>query len=279
MTTRYLTPERLRHLSAQLSERDRLILGYLAELRFLTGSQLARLCFVGVETRTARRALLRLIRLDVLERLPRSVGGLGGGSDGFAYRLGLAGQRLAGRLGLLPGPQRRRPEVPGTAFAGHSLQVAELHTLLIEAERLGQVELLERQAEPACWRRYRRHSVQQAVLKPDSYLRLGLGDFEDSYFVEIDMGTEGSRALETKLRDYVAYAASGQEQIERGVFPKVLWTAPDERRAEAIAACIERVGPSQQGLFSVYPFADVLSVISNSDTVTNAQPDAHRASV
>jgi hypothetical protein len=234
MTARYLTAARLKRLSAQLSERDHLILRYVAELRFATGAQLARLCFTDADPRTARRALLRLVRLDVLERLPRPVGGIRSGSAGFIYRLGLAGQRLAGMNG-----QQRRPEIPGTAFVRHTLQIAELHKLLIEADRLGQVELLEREAEPACWRRYRRHSVQQAVLKPDSYLRLGLGEYEDSYFVEVDMGTEGSRALDTKLRDYLAYAASGQEQAERGVFPKVLWTTPDAERADAIARCIE----------------------------------------
>jgi hypothetical protein len=57
------------------------------------------------------------------------------------------------------------------------------------------VELLELSAEPACWRKYGGIGAQPTTLKPDSYARLGVGTYEDSYFIEIDMGTEGSRAL------------------------------------------------------------------------------------
>jgi hypothetical protein len=261
MTGRYLTAIRLKDLGTRLSERDRLVLGYVSQLRFVSGSQLTRLAFPDSDERTARRALLRLRRLDVLERLPRTVGGNGGGSGASVYRLGLAGQRLAAFTGLLPGPARRRPEMPGTAFVRHALMVSELHALLIDADRADRVELLEREGEPACWRRYRRHSVQQAVLKPDSYLRLGVGDYEDSYFIEVDRGTEGSRAIGVKLREYVAYAASGQEQAEHGVFPKVLWTTPDGRRTEAIAACVEQLGELERELFAVTDFDAVLTTL------------------
>jgi hypothetical protein len=213
--------------------------------------------------RTARRALVRLARLDVLHRLPQRIGGSGGGSAASVYRLGLAGQRLAALHGLLPEVQRRRPEIPGTAFVRHTLAVSELHTQLIEADCAGHVELLARETEPACWRRYRRHSVQQAVLKPDSFLRLGIGDYEDSYFIEMDMGTEGSRAIESKLGEYLAYAASGAEQAAAGVFPKVLWAVPDEARANAIQASIKRLRPSERELFAVARQADAFSVVTD----------------
>jgi hypothetical protein len=147
-------------------------------------------------------------------------------------------------------------------FIRHTLDIAELHTRLIEADRAGGVELLELSAEPACWRSYSGIGGQrQATLKPDSYLRLGAGEFEDSYFIEVDRGTEGSRALLAKLRDYLAYQASGLEQAGHGVFPRVLWTVPDEARGEAIAGCIERLPNADGGLFAVACFNDALAVL------------------
>ncbi|MGB7588303.1 MAG: replication-relaxation family protein, partial [Solirubrobacterales bacterium] len=173
-------------------------------------------------------------------------------SKSFVYLLAPAGQRLAMERGWLPRLRTRRPLVPGTLFVAHALQVAELHNLLIEADRSGRIELLELVSEPACWR-----SWGNSTLKPDSYVRLGIGEFEDSYFIEVDMGTEGSWALERKLRQYVEYQATGQEQAERGVFPKVLWTAPDGQRVAAIEDCVQRLPCSAWELFMVACFREV----------------------
>jgi hypothetical protein len=259
MTGRYVTTAVARDLSAQLTERDFAVLRRILELRFVSGSQLARLHFAGDDARAARRALLRLTRLDVLERLPRQVGGVRAGSAGFIYRLGLAGQRLALERGWLPERRRRRSRVPGTLFLRHALQVAELHTLLTEADRSRRLELLELTAEPACHRRY----GQRAILKPDSYVRLGSGDYEFVYFIEVDLGSEGSQALTRQLKAYVTYYASGREQTERDVFPKVLWLVPDEQRLTAIEGCISDLPISSRELFQVELFAEAIRVVSN----------------
>jgi hypothetical protein len=261
MTARYITTAAVRALSAQLTERDHAVLKRVSDLRFVNGSQLTRLHFWDSDdevanARAARRALLRLTRLDCLERLPRQVGGVRAGSAGFVYRLGLAGHGIAAELGWQPEGRRRRSQAPGTLFLSHALQVAELHTLLAEGDRSRRFELLALDAEPACWRSYGGTHGQRATLKPDSYVRLGIGEYEDSYFVEIDMGTEGSRALEGKLRQYVEYGATGQEQAERAVFPLTVWLTPDAERASIIEACIERLPHSVQDLFEVTPFAD-----------------------
>jgi hypothetical protein len=195
--------------------------------------------------------------------MPRRVGGIRAGSAGSVYRLASAGQRLAIERGWRPDGHRRQSHTPGTLYLGHALQVAELHTLLTEADRAGRVELLELEGEPACWRSY----GQRATLKPDSYARLGASKYEDSYFIEVDMGTEGSRTLERKLRDYLTYEASGKEQAERGVFPKTLWLVPDAERASAIESCIERLPRSARKLFQVAPFTDAIRVVN--DTSNN----------
>jgi len=219
--------------------------------------------FADRDPRSARRTLLRLTRLDVLERLPRVVGGVRAGSAGYVYRLGLAGQRLALQRGWIPERRRRRSRVPGTLFLGHALAVAELHTRLVEADRTGRLELLELSAEPACWRSYGGVGAQRPVLKPDSFLRLGAGEYEDSYFIEVDRGSEGSRALDRQLRAYVAHYDSGREQAERGVFPKTLWLVPDAKRVSAIESCVRRLPREKRELFQVALFADAVSVVSN----------------
>jgi Replication-relaxation len=224
MSARYLTARAWAQVAPQLVERDLAVLKYVSDLRFVSGLQLTRLCFTdsadpSTNARSARRALLRLTRMGALERLPRSVGGVRAGSAGFVYRLGIGGQRLAIDRGWQPERRVRRARVPGTLFVRHALLVAELHTRLIAGDRQRRFELLELSCEPSCWRKLDGLATQPAVLKPDSYVRLGLGDYEDSYFLEVDRGTEGSRAIECQLNRYLAYHRSGREQAERSVFP------------------------------------------------------------
>jgi Replication-relaxation len=268
MTARYVTAAVMDKLDRQLTKRDHAVLRSVSELRFVTGSQLTRTHFGNnddavANARSARRALLRLTRLGLLERLPRQVGGARAGSAGFIYRLGLAGQRLAIGHSWQPKRRWRRSLVPGTLFLAHALQVAELHTQLAEADRSRRIELLELSAEPACWRSYGGIGAQGIVLKPDSYLRLGSGEFEFVYFIEVDMGTEGSRAVERQLQRYLDYEASGKEQNESGVFPKVLWLATTPERVGAIRACIERLPGGSCDLFQAELFTDTVRTVSN----------------
>ena len=270
MTGRYLSAAAYRGFAAQLVERDLAVLKHVSDLRFVSGSQLARLCFadsddLDANSRAARRALLRLVRLGALARLPRPVGGVRSGSAGFVYHLGLGGQRLAVDRGWQPERRRRRSLVPGTMFVAHALQVSELHTLLVEHDRSRHFELLELTSEPACWRSWGDLAGQRQTLKPDSFVRLGLGPYEDSYFIEVDQGTEGSRALERQLRLYLAYHLSGTEQQGRGVFPRVLWLAPDERRAGVIEDCVRRLRAADRELFQVALFSQALTAIQATD--------------
>jgi hypothetical protein len=254
MTARYVTSAVLRDLDAQLTDRDQAILRSVCDLRFVTTDQLTRQHFGAGEAsaRAARRALLRLVRWECLARLPRAVGGARQGSSAFACCLGPAGQRLSVDKGWTA-PRRFRPHTPGTLFIRHHLAVAELHTLLVEAERAGQVELLSLEAEPACHR-----PCGGFTLKPDSYVELGVGEFVDSFFIEVDRGTEGSRALSDQLRRYVRYFDSGLEHQDRGVFPKVLWLVPTPERAAVIQDCIERLPAANRELFEAGEFADAL---------------------
>jgi hypothetical protein len=268
MSRRYLTTTALGELDSQLTDHDRRLLRSVSDLRFVRGDHVARLYFGDdqADARAARRALLRLAKLDVLARLPRVIGGVRRGSQGFVYRLGPAGQGLAIRYGWQP-PRRYQAHVPGTLFLRHALQVAELHTVLTELDRHGRIELLELVAEPACWRIYG-DGQSRVSLKPDSYVRLGVGEYEDSYFIEVDMGTEGSRAIDNKLEAYLAYYRSGLEQREHGVFPSVLWLAPDAERAGVIENGITRLAQDERTLFDAMPFVLASDVFTNT-TVSN----------
>lgn len=263
---RYLTTRALDELRHQLATRDEAVIRSVSELRYLSGHQLDRLHYGGegeASARAARRALARLTRLDMLTRLERRVGGVRAGSAGFVYSLGLAGQAVAMKRGWLSPRRRRRAPSPGTPFLAHTLQVAELHVRLREAERTGRVELLALSAEPACWRRYGGIGAHAGfTLKPDSYVRLGVGEFEDSYFIEVDMGTEGSGAIRRKTSDYLGYYRSGQEQTEHGVFPKVVWAVPDEARAGYLAGVIARLPKDSRRLFDVVPFTALIDRLS-----------------
>jgi hypothetical protein len=121
--------------------------------------------------------------------------------------------------------------------------------------------LLALDAEPLCHRKCDGLGGQRLILKPDSYVRLGIGPYEDSYFIEVDNSTEGSRALHGQLERYLAYYQSGQEQTKRGVFPKVLWTANTPERERAIAACVARLPAEARSLFVVAAFDQALPVM------------------
>lgn len=272
--SRNLSAEQIRRLAQRLSARDWQVVRFVSTLHFTSGAQLARLCFAdsddpAANARAARRALLKLVRLGLLARLPRPIGGVRAGSAGYVYRLGLAGQRLAVMESWQPARRWRRSLTPGTLFLRHTLLVAELHTRLLEAERTRRFELLALEAEPTCHRDHHGPNGQGQTLKPDSYVRLGLGEYEDSFFIEVDRGTEGSRALDAQLARYLAYYESGVEQTTRGVFPKTLWLADRPERAPVIAECIDSLPPAEQELFATAPFDEAVEVMAGSKPAAN----------
>jgi Replication-relaxation len=274
MSSRYLTATGLDELARQLTGRDELVLQTVAHLRFLSGRQLQRLYFVeagdpAANDRAARRSLLRLNEIGLLDRLERRVGGVRRGSAGFVYCLAPWGQRLAMHRRWLPERRRRRSLVHGTLFVRHALAVAELHVRLIEGDRAKRFELLELTAEPTCYRSYVGVGGQRLRLKPDSFVRLANGPWEDSFFIEVDRGTEGTLTLERQMKLYVDYHQTGVEQAEYDVFPRVLWLAPDARRAEVIVDAATRLPAQTWQLFQVARFDDALgAMLDDAKTTT-----------
>jgi hypothetical protein len=243
-------------LAETLLPRDRAIVETTARLSLVSGRQLAHIFFNNgnnsvTDGRLARRVLARLVAERVLERLPRRQGGVGGGSGSWVYALGPAGRRMVAYWAGDGLPRSRKPHEPGITWTTHTLAVSELYVRLREAEGAGRVELLAFEAEPACWRRYTRLGGVAGVLKPDAYLRLGVGEFEDSFFVEVDLGSERRGQLVRQHTAYREYFRSGAEQAKTGVFPGVLWLGPDERRTALLTDIHRKLPEVARRLFSV----------------------------
>lgn len=130
------------------------------------------------------------------------------------------------------------PTPPGERYLAHALAVSQLYVDLIRATRWGLAELLAFDPEPACWRRYSSPYGARLTIKPDAYVRLGVGDYELSWFIETDMASEAPVTLLGKARRYIDYWRTGTEQAARDVFPRVAWIAPDAARAEVIAGTL-----------------------------------------
>jgi Replication-relaxation len=259
------SPARL-PLDEQLSPRDLAVVASLAELRFLTARQLERWHYQGTtplaRARAARRGLERLTSLGVLTRLERRIGGVRAGSAGYVYALDLAGQRVAARYGWLHSGRSRRLREPGRTFLRHILAVAEVHVRLIEADRDGGLELIERQSEPTCWRSFAGPGGGRLVLRPDSFVLVATPTLELSWFCELDRDTESAATIERKLAAYVAYWRSGREVATQGVQPRTLWLAPSARRVAQLKAAIGRLPLEARPLFAVAVFDEALATMA-----------------
>lgn len=266
---------RLLELGAGLSEREREVVRAVDRFRLMSHAQLAAILMDSSSeaspisaARIARRILARLTDDKVLARLSRRVGGLRAGSAGYVYYLGPAGQRLVayweGR-GLTRG--RFRPE-PGGRFVRHRLAVSELYIDAIANEARGALDLLDFEPEPDCWRSFVDAHGGKTIVKPDAFLRIGVGAYEDRYFVEVDLGTESRAVVARKLQTYWRYFLSGTEQAEHDVFPRVLILTNTDQRYRALVNLCGGLDPDAWRLFEVGRLEDGVAQMAETD-----QPD------
>ena len=259
----------LLRLDSDLGEGERAAVEIVAKLRLVSHAQLAALlapahpqASAASTARTVRRTLARLTGLGVLARLERRVGGVRAGSAGFVYYLGPVGQRLMayweGR-GLIRG--RFRPE-PGGRYVRHRLAVSELYVQLRRADRAGELDLLAFEAEPDCWRRSLDGFGSSVLLKPDAFVLVGIGAYEDRCFVEVDLGTESRSVIASKVRAYLDYFHSGIEQTQHGVFPRVVLLTNTELRRAALVDVVTRLPAEHWALFTVATLDRALEILS-----------------
>lgn len=232
----------LRVVAEQLGQRDWAILHSVARWRFLTTDQIVRLHFhehsLSSAPVIARRVLARLRRHRVLGALQRPIGGKHAGSAHLVHYLDVIGDRLL-REGNMR-ERRHRFYEPSTTFLRHLLAIAETHTGLVSAERQGTLQLVRSDNEPHCWRSYNGIGGQPVTVKPDLYLETApspQSPFLDTWFIEIDRGTEHLPTLLRKSRDYHDYYQSGVEQSRDGSFPLVVWLMAARTRQRAQQRC------------------------------------------
>ncbi len=253
----------LEYLRDALSGRDLAILSQVAELKLMSGAQIEAVHFplldhatLDAGSRACRRVLGRLVRDRLLVRLERRIGGLRGGSAGFVYGLAPLGQRLLN----LDGPRKRWRE-PSATFVAHTLAISQLVVDLIDRQATGDIELLQLQAEPRCWRTFTGFNGR-SVLRPDLFVGVGVGKVEYRWFVEIDLGTETMPRRMVKCAPYETYFNAGVEQSEHGVFPKVLWCLPNDELADTLAKRIGRSTTLTSDLFAVTTPKRLLEVVT-----------------
>jgi hypothetical protein len=252
----------IQHLAGQLSERDWAITRFIHQHRYATTSQLRRHFFAthasqSAATRACIRVLDRLLTQRVLTRLERRVGGVRHGSAAFIWCLDVIGDRLS----RAENGTRRRVHEPSFAFLAHTLAVTEIHVQLHEAGSTGAFRLAAVQVETEAWRAYVAPSVAKSILKPDLMVTVGSDDYDDHWYVEIDLGTESLPVLLRKCSAYEDYRRTGRAQAEHGVFPRVLWVLLDSARVARLTAAIAAEPRLSDRLFTCIIAEDLITTL------------------
>ena len=236
-----MTRRRLEEIAPTLNERDHEVLSAVRQCRYLTTRQIQRLCFADAVSpaaglRSANRNLNRLKGIELTDTLSRRIGGVRAGSGSLIWYLTESGERLLRMETHTKSPRRRFFE-PSPYFLAHTLAVAECYIQIHEMCANKNPALVSAELEPNCWRWYN-HKGKLTTLRPDMFAITNCGDFEDRWFIEIDLHTEAPVTIVEKCRRYHDYYRSGLEQKQHEVFPLVVWIVPDASRKERIAAHI-----------------------------------------
>ena len=229
-------------LKRLITERDQAILSSIQQHKFLTTRQIYDLHFwthasytSGI--RACTRVLARLRDHQLIYRLERPVGGLGGGSTSYVWGIDAAGDRLL-RAENGETSKRSRSFEPTTMFLQHTLAIAATRLELESLARAARLELLAVTTEPRNWRPFITRSGSPDILKPDLHAVTAIGAYEDHWFIEVDRGTESLPTLLRKCHLYQRYKLSGIEQDKTGVFPIVLWLIPTQARRDRLDEAI-----------------------------------------
>ncbi|MDR1704199.1 MAG: replication-relaxation family protein [Clostridiales bacterium] len=256
--SKYLPKKRLEELDRQLSDKDKAILQSLLCCRYLVTGQIRRLHYTESKSksaghRAANWGTAKLRSYGLIEILDRRVGGVRSGSASYVWALTESGVNLL-RLHDEAYTPRKRAYEPSPNFMKHTLEVSETYLQLTEICKCRGLELVKAEMEPACWRGYTGEDGKPASMKPDMFAVTANGDYEDSWFIEVDMNTESPSVVLDKCRRYVCYCKSGIEQKTHGVFPLVVWLVGSESRKSKLIQYItdcREMPEKSKGIFIV----------------------------
>ena len=263
-----MTRSDLANLQDRLTERDVELVRDIVKYRLLTTKQIQRLHFDPAHaspkaaTRACNRTLARLREAGLVKALDRRIGGVRAGSAGFVWYLGPAGERVLQSLDHSRAPGRRNYKEPSRHFVEHTLAIADLAVVTIEAGRHGDIEVLELQAEPASWQQSLSQFGTLQTLKPDLRLVTARGDYEEHWFIEADLASEHLPVIVRQCKAYEAFRATGRYQAAHGLFPAVLWVTPTEVRAAAIRAVVGRTAGLDPALLRACPASEYRAAVT-----------------
>ncbi|WP_314454722.1 replication-relaxation family protein, partial [uncultured Microbacterium sp.] len=100
-------------------------------------------------------------------------------------------------------------------------------------------------------------------------------DYDDHWYIELDLATESIPVLLTKCAAYAAYRATGRAQAEHGVFPRVLWLVPTRARVARLQAAIH-VDPRLDGRLFICTTPDQLAAVLGDPDDTSTSPHPER---
>lgn len=237
-------------LLGRLSFRDIAILETLAQVRIASGSQLERLHFTDLGTRSRQvkrwQVLKRLSDARALMPVERRVGTAVNGSDKLSYALDSAGLRVLRIRANAEAANTpvRRPRLPGERFINHMLAVTNLYVEIVELSRLGGFAVEVFDVEP------RWPDGAGSQLGPDAYVRLLRDGEYYSWWFEADLGTESQPTVHRKLAAYLDFVRRGQLG-PGGVMPWVLIGVQTEARQAAIQRIVNGFGELADYLFRI----------------------------
>jgi len=203
--------DRVLRVQARLTDRDRLLLDWLADHEVLTTFQVAHALFPSLDF--AQRRLLKLQQLGLVDRFrPLRAGG---GSYPWHYVLG--------RLGadIVAASRDERPPRPGEVITrarriatsrtlDHKLGINQFFIDLAGQARMSASVGLER------WWSERRCAIPGAFdtalispVRPDGHGIFTEGDQRVAFYLEFDTGSEQLSVLVSKLSGYATHVAKG----------------------------------------------------------------------
>lgn len=249
-----VSKRQLAETDSRLGERDRQLLAAVQQYRYLMTGQIGRLLFNDAANpsaglRAASRSLKKLSGHGLVDSLSRRIGGVRAGSGSFIWHLTHADERLLRLHDGKSSPMRRHYE-PSPYFLAHTLAVAETAIRLIEICREHEPQITALQLEPECWRAYSSAGVSYS-LKPDLYAATATEEYEDRYFIEVDLDTESPAKIIDKCEKYHAYYRSGLEQEASEMFPLTVWIVPSDSRKEKLIRHLRETFDKQAKLFAV----------------------------
>lgn len=253
-TPQRVSRKQLMEIDSRLGERDRHLLAAVQKYRYLMTGQIQRLLFTDATNasaglRAASRNLKKLDEFGLIDSLSRRIGGVRAGSSSLIWYLTHAGERLLRLRDAKAFPVRRHFE-PSAYFLAHTLAVAETSIQLTEICREHEPQITALQLEPECWRAYSSAGVA-CSLKPDLYAATMSEEYEDRYFIEVDLDTESPAKIIEKCQKYHAYYRSGLEQEESEMFPLTVWIVPSINRKEKLIRQLREAFDKQAKLFAV----------------------------